>query len=82
MGFPMFILNKKLQILKSKLRTWNRETFGNIQDKVQEATNKQAHIQTLIQNDGALDSSLREEKNAHIEVEKALKIEEALWQEK
>lgn len=29
-GCPMYILNKKLQILKDNLKTWNIDVFGNI----------------------------------------------------
>lgn len=33
-GCHMFILNRKLRILKSILKEWNKNTFGNVHDNV------------------------------------------------
>lgn len=33
-GCPMFVLTKKLQILKKKPKLWNKSTYGNMQDQV------------------------------------------------
>lgn len=32
-GCSVFILNKKLQFLKSRTRVWNKDTFGDIHKK-------------------------------------------------
>ncbi|MCH81555.1 hypothetical protein A2U01_0002345, partial [Trifolium medium] len=37
LGCPMFILSKKLKILKDKLKTWNKECFGNVHSLVSSA---------------------------------------------
>jgi hypothetical protein len=31
-GCPMFILCKKLKLLKDRLKVWNKDTFGNVHD--------------------------------------------------
>lgn len=36
-GFPMFILSQKLKLLKSKLKIWNKEHFGNVHDMLRKA---------------------------------------------
>ena len=33
-GCPMFVLSKKLQNLKVRLKIWNKDVFGNIHDLV------------------------------------------------
>lgn len=33
-GFPMFILDRKLKLLKDNLKVWNKSSFGNIHAKV------------------------------------------------
>lgn len=43
-GFLMYILNKKLLILKSKLKLGNKETFENVQDNVKEV---EVHLQII-----------------------------------
>lgn len=31
-GCPMYVLDKKLRILKDNLKYWNKNTFGNVQE--------------------------------------------------
>lgn len=40
----MFILNQKLKLLKNKLKVWNKNTFGNVHDKVK---NSMANLEAL-----------------------------------
>jgi len=35
-GCPMLVLQKKLQRLKSSLKTWNKNVFGNVNKMVLE----------------------------------------------
>lgn len=44
-GCLMFVLNRKLQILKAKLNNWNLTVFGNVTDNVVLAENKLKNIQ-------------------------------------
>ncbi|MCH79620.1 RNA-directed DNA polymerase (Reverse transcriptase), partial [Trifolium medium] len=81
-GCPMFILSKKLKILKDKLKIWNTESFGNVHALVNNAEHKLQHIQEQIQQNGHSDTLLADEKLASNEYEEALNKQEAFWQEK
>ncbi|XP_024636247.1 uncharacterized protein [Medicago truncatula] len=81
-GCPMFVLNKKLKILKENLKVWNKNCFGNVQTMVRDAEKKVNVIQTKIQNDGHTESLLSQEKKAQADMEGALKIQDWFWQEK
>jgi hypothetical protein len=43
-GCPMYILTRKLKLLKEKLKSWNKETFGNVHDYVTTAETKLQQI--------------------------------------
>jgi hypothetical protein len=81
-GCPMYILSNKLKNLKQKLKSWNKEKFGNVHDFVTAAETKLHQIQNLIQLSGSSDALLSEEKHAHMEFEEALNRQEAFWKEK
>lgn len=69
----MFILSQKL---KEMLRIWNKDKFGNVQTMVQQAEIKLQVIQEEIDNSGPTDTLMNLEKNAQIDLNNALKIEE------
>lgn len=75
-GCPMFILNQKLKHLKSTLKVWNKNTFGNVNDQVKQATLKVDSIQTQLDTFDITDDLLEQEKTAQIELEHALYLEE------
>jgi hypothetical protein len=81
-GCHMFVLSHKLKLLKVKLRSWNKECFGNVNDMVCSAESKLAQIQMQIQDHGHSDALMLEEKLASSELEDALIKQEAFWQEK
>ena len=81
-GCPMFVLNKKLKILKHKLKLWNKEVFGNVHDHVKVAEQKLHEIQEQIQVNGHSEVFLEAEKNAQKILEDALNRQELFWQEK
>lgn len=81
-GCPMFILTKKLKILKDKLKIWNKEVFGNVHDYVKQSELNLSLIQDQIHSDGPSDSLLNLEKNAQSDLHKALERQENFWQEK
>jgi hypothetical protein len=81
-GCPMFVLSQKLKLLKSKLKDWNKNCFGNVHDMVNSADKKLQHIQSQIQLNGHIDALLHEEKLASVEYEEALNRQEVFWQEK
>lgn len=55
-GFPMFIFDKELKILKSRLKDWNKSNFGNVKIKVIEAEKVLKEIQQDIGLNGYNDS--------------------------
>jgi len=61
-GCPMYVLNKKLKILKEKLKDWNKETLCNVQDHVKNAENNLQQIQHLIAITRHTDDLLDQEK--------------------
>jgi exonuclease III len=81
-GCPMFILNKKLKILKMKLKEWNKTCFGNINEAVVQADLNLKNVQHNIQSIGPTDMLLAEERQANIALEDALNKQEVFWQEK
>jgi hypothetical protein len=78
----MYILNQKLKHLKNALKLWNKTTFGDIHSQVKIATNNVNLIQDEIDSLGITDELLEQEKNAQLNLEKALQVEETLWQHK
>ncbi|XP_058776647.1 uncharacterized protein LOC131650967 [Vicia villosa] len=81
-GCPMFILQRKLQILKSRLKDWNKHTFGNVQDKVKDSEDSLKQIQDKIVEDGPSDSLEAMERNAQVQLDLALQREEIFWKER
>jgi hypothetical protein len=57
----MFVLSKKLKLLKEKLKIWNKECFGNVHDYVVSAEQHLQLIQDQIQINGATDDLLNDE---------------------
>ena len=81
-GCPMYVLSQKLKMLKEKLKVWNKESFGNIHMQVKDATAKLDAIQEEIDRDGHTDMLMEQEKQAQINLENVLNMEECFWQEK
>jgi hypothetical protein len=82
LGCPMFILSKKLKLLKEKLKTWNKDCFGNVHTLVTSAEQRLQLVQDQIQQNGHSDTLLQEERIASSIYEEALNKQEAFWQEK
>ncbi|PNX70974.1 hypothetical protein L195_g057930, partial [Trifolium pratense] len=78
----MFILSKKLKILKDKLKIWNKDCFGNVHNHVISAEQKLHQIQIQIQHNGHTEALLNEEKLASAQYEDALNRQEVYWKEK
>lgn len=81
-GCPMYILSRKLKILKENLKTWNKVTFGNIHSQLKLATQKLDDIQADIDRLGYNDHLMEQEKIAQINLENMLNMEEIFWKEK
>jgi len=82
LGCPMFVLSKKLSILKQNLKSWNHNVFGNVHFLVKEAEANLENIQNQIDSARLTDDLLEQQKAAHISLEKTLEKEEAFWQER
>ncbi|XP_058784636.1 uncharacterized protein LOC131659466 [Vicia villosa] len=78
----MYILSKKLQNLKIKLRAWNIGTFRNFSVNVKTAEAELDSIQVEIQDRGGNDVLKAREFKAQTNLAKALSIEEYFWKEK
>jgi hypothetical protein len=81
-GCPMYILNTKLKRLKDKLRTWNKEVFGNVHAYVNDADMQLQEIQSQLQTEGYTDNLRTLEKTAQGNLDKALDRQEEFWREK
>lgn len=68
----MYTLNMKLQILKTKLKILNKESFGNIQDNIEQSKSKLQMIQDTIASRGHCDSLADQEKEAQCKMDSAL----------
>jgi hypothetical protein len=81
-GCPMYVLSRKLKLLKEKLKLWNKDCFRNVHAAVTTAEQKLQEIQADIQLNGLSDDILNAELVAHKEFEVALNRQECFWQEK
>lgn len=79
---PMFILCQKLKQVKMKLKEWNKEIFGNVNDNVNIAMQKLDSIQQEIDCHDCSDLLINHEQEAQCEFQKALHFQEELWKEK
>lgn len=78
----LFILNQKLKAAKAKLKDWNKNVFGNLDGNVYTARMKVDQIQGQIYINGYSDVLFNQEKDAQLELERALNYQEEFWREK
>ncbi|CAL5192271.1 unnamed protein product [Lathyrus oleraceus] len=81
-GFPMFILDRKLKLLKDNLKVWNKSSFGNIHAKVKKEESNLNIIQQRTATLGPSEVTQTQEKIAQKELFFPLSLEEAFWKEK
>ncbi|XP_058746611.1 uncharacterized protein LOC131619539 [Vicia villosa] len=81
-GCPMYILDQNLKLLKSRLKSWNKYTFGNVHIITTQAESNIKNIQLEIEDHGYSDILLEKEIKAQHDLNLALNIEEELWKEK
>ncbi|PSS08274.1 Endonuclease [Actinidia chinensis var. chinensis] len=81
-GWAGFRILKKMQALKSKLKIWNVEGFGNINIKLQ-AVEEKIHNLEMIEESRALDVVEAEsKKNLKSELRESSRLAEILWRQK
>lgn len=64
----MFMMTYKLKVLKQELRFWNKEIFGDVYIRVQEARHKLEDIQLSIALNDVTEDNLSLEAEAKLEV--------------
>ncbi|XP_062014240.1 uncharacterized protein LOC133730715 [Rosa rugosa] len=81
-GCPMFILQRKLKLLKPILKEWNVNVFGNVHTAVDSARAALEKIQLAISLDGFTEVRRVEELLAQDALSHALLVQEKFWAEK
>lgn len=81
-GSKMYQLQQKLRSLKSHLKRWNRETFGNIFEAQQELNQELRDLHQRIINKGHTEATLDQERHIHNQLEDRRKQEEIYWRQK
>ncbi|XP_019457612.1 PREDICTED: uncharacterized protein LOC109357999 [Lupinus angustifolius] len=79
---PMFILASKLKWLKTVLKVWNVNVFGNVRQRVKNALNDVQTIQNCINELGQDNDYLDQKVLAQRNLLNALNMEEEFWKEK
>lgn len=81
-GYHMFVLTHKLQILEIPFKLWNNSNFGDVSSNVKLVKAKLHNIQPLLHNFGDNDVLRSKELEAQSILSKALDIEDCFWKEK
>lgn len=81
-GCPMYVLDRKLKLLKAKLKDWNKHSFGDVHNLVKKAKHDLKIIQEVIASNGYSNSLQDEESKAQLNLESALCKEDEFWREK
>eukprot|EP00253_Pinus_taeda_P002560 PITA_02560 len=81
-GSKMYQLQQKLWFLKSHLKRWNRETFGNIFEEQQKLNNELKELHQKIITTGHTDATLEQERHLSDQLENRRKQEEIYWRQK
>lgn len=78
----MHTLQSRLKELKSKIKNWNREEFGNIQKGQEQLQIEMKRIQQKIREEGRIEELTQEEGGVLTRLEERIKQEEILWRQK
>lgn len=78
----MFILIPKLKTLKQELQLWNKQFFGDVHKKVNEALETVKTIQEHISTSDFSESLYEQELKAQMELQQVLNDQETYWKEK
>lgn len=81
-GSKMYQLQQKLRFLKSHLKRWNWETFGNIFEAQHELNQELRDLHQKIINKGHTEATLDQERHIHNQLEDKRKQEEIYWRKK
>lgn len=78
----MMVLSQKLKLLNLEVQTWNKEVFGNVHLRVENALKEVDDIQACIDTSGFSESLHKKESLAQIELQFALATQETFWKDK
>jgi hypothetical protein len=81
-GTRMFKLYKKLRYIKHKLKEWNKEIFGNINQEKRIIENRMRNLQEICIDKGYIEDRKKEEIQLNQEWEARCQQEETLWCQK
>ena len=81
-GSPQYILSQKLKVLKSSLKSLNKQHFGNLSNRVEEAREKLENIQRMLILSPGDDSFRLQEAQALKELTTMSKAEESFARQK
>lgn len=77
LGCPMFVLGRKLRLLKVAFCDWNKTCFGNIHEKVTSCYRAVDEIQQDISQFGYSAALIDKESKAQLELDQALSMQES-----
>jgi hypothetical protein len=78
----MYRFQQKLKNFKQKLKTWNKQTFGNIFEAQRQLTNQMGTIQSQIWDQGLSEDLKSQEVTISQKLEERKAQEEILWRQK
>ncbi|KAF5183644.1 hypothetical protein FRX31_026769, partial [Thalictrum thalictroides] len=82
LGAPIFRIQQKLRRLKQVLKTWNREVFGDLDEKIKSAEQELFDWEELAENDNDNDHTDWVVDQKRKELEQLLMQKEVYWQQK
>lgn len=68
--------------MKVKLKNWNINVFGNIQNNVTLVVSKLDNIQSILNIHGPTDEPMDQETRKKIDLQLAISLKKTFWQEK
>ena len=80
-GTNSYVIAEKLKALKLKLKSWNKEVFGRVEDRTKIALQNLAHWDAL-EAQRSLTQLELERKTDEIEFKKWALLEEIMWRQK
>eukprot|EP00253_Pinus_taeda_P023643 PITA_23643 len=72
-GSKMYQFQQKLKFLKSQIKCWNQETFGNIFQAQQDLNKEMRELQQQIITEGYKEGTLKQDKHIHNQLEERIK---------
>jgi len=81
-GSPSFVLACKLKALKSKLKTWNVEVFGNVERNKRKLLEELQAVETVEDSRALVEEEIHKKLEVVSELERCLLLEEVCWRQK